>query len=181
MPARALWIGQLRLSLVSSLVELCSATSTAAKISLRQIQKPSGKPICYEKTVPGIGPVDLGDIVSWQPVGDPDEGLKDGKLKFTLHGRRMKGGWALVRMRSKEKRGNWLLIKERDEHAGDGPEALTKGAMTSVATGRDMAAIARAEPTTDPPASARRHKGKRPGFRAVQLATLYGEAPKGDD
>ena len=59
MAARALWKGQLRLSLVSIPVELYSATRSAAKISFRQIHKPSGKRVRYEKTVPGIGPARL--------------------------------------------------------------------------------------------------------------------------
>lgn len=51
MPARALWKGQLRLSLVSIPVELLSATRSGASVSFRQIHKPSGKPI-QKKTVP---------------------------------------------------------------------------------------------------------------------------------
>lgn len=61
--ARALWTGQLRLSLVSIPVELHSATQSGARISFRQIHAPSGKPIHYEKVVNGIGPVDTDDIM----------------------------------------------------------------------------------------------------------------------
>ncbi|WOS62208.1 non-homologous end joining protein Ku [Sinorhizobium fredii] len=63
MAARALWKGQLRLSLVSIAVELFSATRSGASISFRQIHKPSGKPIHYEKVVEGVGPVDVDEIV----------------------------------------------------------------------------------------------------------------------
>lgn len=63
MAARALWKGQLRLSLVSIPVELYSATKPGARVSFRQIHAPSGKPVRYEKTVPGIGPVSADDIV----------------------------------------------------------------------------------------------------------------------
>lgn len=63
MAARALWKGQLRLSLVSIPVELFSATRSGARISFRQIHKPSGKRIRYEKVVEGIGPVDVDEIV----------------------------------------------------------------------------------------------------------------------
>jgi bifunctional non-homologous end joining protein LigD len=52
-------------------------------------------------------------------VGDPRAGYRMGSLKFVLHGRRLRGGWALVRMRARdaEPRGkeSWLLIKERDK------------------------------------------------------------------
>lgn len=77
MAARALWKGQLRLSLVSIPVELYSATRSAAKISFRQIHKPSGKRIRYEKTVQGIGPVDTDDIVKGYEVGDDEYILID--------------------------------------------------------------------------------------------------------
>jgi len=63
MAARPIWKGQLRLSLVSILVEMYSATKTGARISFRQIHGPSGKPVRYEKTVAGVGPVDAGDIM----------------------------------------------------------------------------------------------------------------------
>lgn len=64
MPAtRPIWKGQLRLSLVSIAVELYSATKSNAKVAFRQIHKPSGKPIKYEKVVPGVGPVDRDDIM----------------------------------------------------------------------------------------------------------------------
>lgn len=63
MAARPVWKGQLRLSLVSIPVEMYSATKTGARVSFRQIHEPSGKPVRYQKTVPGVGPVDAGDIM----------------------------------------------------------------------------------------------------------------------
>lgn len=63
MAARAYWQGQIRLALVSIPVEVYSATKSGAKVSFRQIHKPSGKPIKYEKVVPGIGPVDADEIL----------------------------------------------------------------------------------------------------------------------
>ncbi|MDF1610302.1 Ku protein [Hoeflea sp. YIM 152468] len=63
MAARPIWKGQLRLSLVSIPVEMYSATKSGARISFRQIHEPSGKRVRYQKTVPGVGPVDAGDIM----------------------------------------------------------------------------------------------------------------------
>jgi DNA end-binding protein Ku len=63
MAARAYWQGQIRLALVSIPVEIYSATKSSAEISFRQIHEPSGKPIKYEKVVPGIGPVEPDDII----------------------------------------------------------------------------------------------------------------------
>lgn len=63
MAARAYWKGQIRLALVSIPVEIYKATKSGASISFRQIHEPSGKPIQYEKVVPGIGPVDRDEII----------------------------------------------------------------------------------------------------------------------
>lgn len=63
MASRAVWKGQLRLSLVSIPVEMHSATASGAKISFRQIHEPTGKPVKYEKVVRGVGPVDSAEIV----------------------------------------------------------------------------------------------------------------------
>ena len=61
--ARPVWSGNLRLALVMVPVSIYPATRSGARISFHQIHKPSGKRICYEKVVPGIGPVDTGEIV----------------------------------------------------------------------------------------------------------------------
>ncbi|WEK43395.1 MAG: Ku protein [Candidatus Sphingomonas colombiensis] len=63
MAARPYWKGQIRLALVSIPVEIYAATKSGATIAFNQIHEPSGKRIKYEKVVPGIGPVDLDDIV----------------------------------------------------------------------------------------------------------------------
>lgn len=63
MAARAYWKGHLRLSLVSIGIELYSAAKSSGRLSLRQLHKPSGKRIRYQKTAPGIGPVNTDDIV----------------------------------------------------------------------------------------------------------------------
>jgi bifunctional non-homologous end joining protein LigD len=98
----------------------------------------------------GGGTVMLWDRGRWEPIGDPEEGLAQGNLKFELFGERLKGRWVLVRMHGKaadEKRHNWLLIKERDAEAQDGGKPLILTATTSVATGRTMEEIAGDEDT----------------------------------
>jgi len=82
-------------------------------------------PIAYndfEGTIPphqyGAGKVIIWDQGTWQPDGDARKGYRDGHLKFTLHGHKMHGRWALVRMKSRgDKQPAWLLIKEKDEAA----------------------------------------------------------------
>jgi bifunctional non-homologous end joining protein LigD len=88
----------------------------------------------------------LWDRGTWMPDGDPHEGLRKGKLSFVLNGERLKGGFALVRMRKdagRNARENWLLIKERDQFADPGVDPIEKW-QRSVASRRGMAGIARA-------------------------------------
>src|SRR6056297_2029127 len=78
----------------------------------------------FEGVIPegyGAGTVMLWDEGTWEPQEDPREGLAEGELKFVLHGKRLKGGFALVRMKGKSSGGkeNWLLIKERDDQADE--------------------------------------------------------------
>jgi bifunctional non-homologous end joining protein LigD len=98
----------------------------------------------FEGVIPkgeyGGGPVMIWDRGTWEPIGDPDEGLAKGDLKFRLHGDRLNGDFVLVRMkqdRTGGKRENWLLIKKRDDYAGDGSEP-TEEFDTSVTSGRSM-------------------------------------------
>jgi bifunctional non-homologous end joining protein LigD len=75
----------------------------------------------FEGTIPekqyGAGKVIIWDRGTWEPVEDPRKGLRAGKLVFNLHGHKMHGRWALVRMRGKdEDKEPWLLIKEKDEY-----------------------------------------------------------------
>jgi DNA end-binding protein Ku len=63
MAARAYWSGQIRLALVSIPVEIYPATRSAGRIGFNMIHEPSGQRVRYEKTVPGIGPVDPDEIV----------------------------------------------------------------------------------------------------------------------
>ena len=72
MASRAVWKGQLRLSLVSIPVEIHSATKSGARVSFRQIHGPTGKRVRYEKTVPGVGPVKSEDILKGYELGDDE-------------------------------------------------------------------------------------------------------------
>jgi bifunctional non-homologous end joining protein LigD len=64
----------------------------------------------------GAGKVIVWDKGSWRSLGDPRKAYREGKLKFELHGHKLKGKWALVRMKGRsEKQDPWLLIKEKDE------------------------------------------------------------------
>jgi bifunctional non-homologous end joining protein LigD len=167
----------------------------------------------FEGTIPereyGGGTVMLWDRGTWEPIGDPHEGLEKGDLKLRLNGERMKGEYVLVHMKGRDTkrrngpdRENWLLIKHRDDHARD-KDTLTTRFTRSVASGRDFKGIASgAAPTkkTDVESDAVWHSdpekaeeadqktrigskagdGKTPAFRPVQLATLVDTVPAGD-
>ncbi|UYQ73886.1 DNA ligase D [Pelagibacterium flavum] len=127
----------------------------------------------------GGGTVMLWDFGTWEPIEDPKKGFKSGKLKFRLKGERMKGDWALIRMKPKagEKRENWLLIKEHDDFATDGGSELLDE-DTSVSTGRKMAAIEKGKP---PAKKAKADERPLPKFVEPQLATLVDSVPTGND
>src|SRR5580692_5209492 len=107
----------------------------------------------FEGTIPkgqyGGGTVMLLSEGTWEPLGDADQALAKGNLKFILHGKKLQGKWVLVRMGGKaanEAKQNWLLIKEHDEYeqtADDEP--ITEKEPNSVLTQRDIEAIAKDE------------------------------------
>jgi bifunctional non-homologous end joining protein LigD len=169
----------------------------------------------FEGVIPqgqyGGGTVMLWDRGSWEPQehhGDIHADYAAGKLKFILHGDRLKGGWTLVRMRSHrpgDRGDNWLLIKENDEYARPGEgDALLEDAAESVASGKSMAQIA--DPSAKvwnsnradgkPDASPKRARARRaptagkiagakagplPTFVEPELATLTAKPPTGAD
>jgi len=131
----------------------------------------------FEGTIPkgeyGGGTVMLWDEGTWEPQSDAEKGLRDGSLKFALRGRRLKGKWALVRMKPKEgeSNDNWLLLKERDEYVRDN-DGISEF-DTSVRTGRTMAEIE---------AGAAPRVAANPMQRVdVQLASLVRAVPEGGD
>ena len=74
----------------------------------------------------GAGHVDVWDHGTYHPV-DKDgneisaaqfaKDLAAGSIKFSMNGRKLKGEFALVRIKNDEK--SWLLIKHRDKYATD--------------------------------------------------------------
>jgi bifunctional non-homologous end joining protein LigD len=133
----------------------------------------------FEGTIPkgeyGGGVVMLWDEGFWEPQADVEEGLRTGSLKFVLKGRRLKGKWALIRIRAKagETGNNWLLLKEKDDcaRAEDGISGFT----TSIRTGRSMAEIESGE---DVKIRTARNPFDQTG---VQLAQSVRTVPGGDD
>ena len=154
----------------------------------------------FEGTIPqgeyGGGTVMLWDRGTWSPLLDVDEGLEKGKLSFDLKGERLKGHWALVRLRARSKsdKDNWLLIKELDDHVSRKGKPLVTRETTSVASGRSMDEIARGTKVwhsnksatkakrakTSPIRSKKKSARPLPAFVKPQLATLVDGPPTGD-
>ena len=58
------------------------------------------------------------DRGTWEPVGDPRDGMAKGKLLFRLHGEKLAGLWELVRIaKPGDKQDPWMLFKKKDEWA----------------------------------------------------------------
>ncbi|MDN3691134.1 DNA polymerase ligase N-terminal domain-containing protein [Chryseobacterium tructae] len=83
----------------------------------------------FEGNIPegnyGAGQVEVWDSGTYEPleenpkISDEKELLKElhaGSLKFILHGKKLKGEFALVKMKNTEDNA-WLLIKHKDEFA----------------------------------------------------------------
>lgn len=99
----------------------------------------------FEGTIPkgqyGSGIVQLWDRGRWKPQNSvsPASALRKGHLDFILHGKRMKGGWALIRLQGHK----WLLVKQKDAQARPGSPDILGRARTSIKTGRTLREIGR--------------------------------------
>jgi bifunctional non-homologous end joining protein LigD len=120
----------------------------------------------FEGTIPkgeyGGGTVMVWDRGTWEPTEDPHKGFRTGRLKFKLNGTRMKGLWALVRMkpRPKDRHPNWLLIKDRDPAAAPGNADKLLRQSSSAKTKRSMEEIAAGEEVWHSNRAAANGKGK---------------------
>jgi len=153
----------------------------------------------FEGTIPagnyGAGTVQLWDVGSWEPQeADLEAAWARGQIKMILHGERLKGKWALIRLKSDRgkpsKRNNWLLLKEKDEHAVAGEGDALAQIDASVTTGRSLAQIAEGDaqwtsskPTRrkaphKPAPSKATSKAKRPhAFVPIQLCKAVDHPP----
>jgi bifunctional non-homologous end joining protein LigD len=93
----------------------------------------------------GGGIVQLWDRGHWTSgnMAAPATALRRGHLGFVLHGKRMKGGWALIRLQGS----HWLLVKMKDMQVRSGKGDVLGGFRTSIKTGRTLKEIACREKT----------------------------------
>jgi bifunctional non-homologous end joining protein LigD len=116
----------------------------------------------FEGNIPennyGAGTVIVWDVGTWQPLspvavngkyvpGTEAEAaamIAQGDLKFRLNGKRLKGDFALVKMRGRRpgSKGNeWLMIKKHDDHVVEGYDI--EEFDQSVLSGRNLEQVAR--------------------------------------
>ena len=89
----------------------------------------------------GGGTVMLWDTGTYEPEdADAGKAIRAGELRFTVHGKKLEGGWVLVRTGGRK----WLLIKRKDETASKTVD-ITAAKPRSVKTRRLLAGIARDE------------------------------------
>jgi bifunctional non-homologous end joining protein LigD len=131
----------------------------------------------FEGTIPdgqyGAGAVELWDRGTWQPLDDPDEGMRKGELRFVLDGKRLHGRFTLVRLKprpgQRSQQDNWLLIKGHDEAERKGADAPTIERQAPKQT-RKQREEAPAEGAV---------RGKLPQRQAPQLASVTDKPPEG--
>jgi bifunctional non-homologous end joining protein LigD len=126
----------------------------------------------------GAGSVETWDRGTWEPIGDPEEGMRKGDLKFILHGTRLHGAWVLVRLRprpnERSRQENWLLIKKHDDQARAGADAAAIEQATPLPPARP------AGDATEPPAAGAK-RGGLPGTQSPQLCAIADDPPDGAD
>lgn len=134
----------------------------------------------FEGNIPkgnyGAGSMMLWDAGTWEQLGEgtAESQLAKGDFKFRLHGEKLRGDFALVRMKDRKTGGDsneWLLIKKKDpfvrapfdieEHAWS-----VKSGRTQEEIALDLAPL----PET-----------KQPAVISPMLATLSPEVPTGGD
>jgi bifunctional non-homologous end joining protein LigD len=97
--------------------------------------------IAFEGTIPK-GQYGGGTVMVWDEgtfeTDDPHplKTLEQGKLHVTLHGKKLKGAWYLVRLRDSDE---WLIIRGGDDHK----PVSKKQDDTSVRSGKSMAQLAK--------------------------------------
>lgn len=142
----------------------------------------------FEGNIPegnyGAGSVMVWDVGTWAPLSPvPVDGkyvpgteaeavamLAKGDLKFRLNGKRLKGDFALIKMKGRRpgSKGNeWLMIKKHDDHVLEGYDAgdIDESALS----GRSMAEIAG-------DAGSREWKSSRPAGRGKLKAAWLADA-----
>lgn len=141
----------------------------------------------FEGSIPkgqyGAGTVIIWDRGTWTPVGDPREGLVNGKLVFQLHGEKLAGLWELVRTAKpgEKKQDPWLLFKKRgDAWARPAAEYDVLQALPDSVVEKPLGPI-EAREAGEAPDLSQAVKAPFPRTFEPQLATLAATVPAAGD
>jgi bifunctional non-homologous end joining protein LigD len=143
----------------------------------------------FEGTIPaghyGAGEVAIWDSGTFEAEGKmaAAEQIERGELKFTLHGKKLKGSFVLVRLRGRRNgaKTEWLLIKHRDQAADTrGPAGKVAEPMLRVQPkNAERDGHARSDLRARPQMPDGARKAAMPEMPPVALATLA-ENPSSD-
>jgi bifunctional non-homologous end joining protein LigD len=124
----------------------------------------------------GAGPVMIWDEGTYSPEVEVSKGvrkevndkaqaeevasksLQEGNLKFFLHGKKLRGSFALVRTRGFGGKESWLLIKHRDQYSQEGYDANDYD--FSAVTNKSLAEIYSQQELGDSGASAKKKRNR---------------------
>jgi bifunctional non-homologous end joining protein LigD len=147
----------------------------------------------FEGNIPkgeyGGGSVMLWDRGIYELLGDAPANaqIERGDLKFRLHGEKLRGEFALVKMRNRGKGNEWLIIKKKDSEAKPGWNI--EDHSHSILTGRTQQEIAENLPAVQQPLAPSPQslaalpgaaKSPMPRTIAPMLATLTTHPPSGE-
>lgn len=126
----------------------------------------------FEGVIPegqyGAGTVMVWDRGEYDPKGGipPEEQLARGNVDVTLHGKKLHGGFTLIRTgRSSDDAGEgkrWLLVKHRDEYADRSWTIESPELDYSVLTGRTLEGIEQGAPAKTPTVSREQSQAQEP-------------------
>ncbi|HYL26538.1 MAG TPA: non-homologous end-joining DNA ligase [Candidatus Nitrosotalea sp.] len=103
----------------------------------------------FEGNIPA-GQYGAGSVIVWDrgtytlaEGDDPADEIANGKIKFVLRGKKLRGEFTLVKIKPRENEHGdpWLLLKDRDQHADDSYDPAEH--PESVKSGKTLADVAR--------------------------------------
>ena len=123
----------------------------------------------------GAGPVIVWDDGTYELAegDDPAKEIKKGKIKFILHGHKLKGEFTLVKIRARggEHGEPWLLIKDKDRYVD--PKWSVDDHPKSVQSRKTIEGIAHSRTVKKWISPAKKGKSQRP-LKAIKLPIISG-------
>lgn len=140
----------------------------------------------FEGQIPE-GSYGAGEVIVWDygtfTVGEKDKkerdkyilaGLKEGKITFELHGQKLQGSFALVKMHGTDEKA-WLLIKHHDQFINDKDDFSTASVLSDRQLTRDEVAESPSHKSKKTATKTATPSTKLPKFFTPMLATLVDE------